>query len=71
MNYGRGVDAEVGGSGTSLPDNEEIDLTLDFRRSQAPLDGLWLRLRYAVLNPGTSRERYNIRVTLNWGFPLL
>ena len=71
VNYGRGVDAEVGGSGTSLPDDEEIDLTLDFRRSQAPLDGLWLRLRYAVLNPGTSRERYNIRVTLNWGFPLL
>ena len=71
VNYARGVDAEVRGTSTSLPDNEEIDVTLDFRRSQAPLDGLWLRLRYAVLNLGTSRERYNIRVTLNWGFPLL
>jgi hypothetical protein len=49
------------------PDNEEIDLTLNSRRSQAPLNGLWLRVRYAVLNPGASRERYDIPVTLNWG----
>ena len=56
---------------SSPPDNEEIDLTLDFRRSQAPLNGLWLRVRYAVLNHGASRERYDIPVSLNWGFPLL
>ena len=71
VNYARGVDAKVGGTGTSLPDNEEFDLTLDFRRSHAPLDGLWFRFRYGVLNPGSSRERYNVRVTLNWGLPLL
>ena len=71
MNYARGVDAQVGGTGASLSDDEEIDLTLDFRRGEAPLRGMWLRVRGAVLNPGSDRKRYNIRVTFNWGLPLL
>lgn len=71
LNYARGVNAEDARTGASLPDNDEIDLTLDFRRSEPPLAGMWLRLRYAVINPGSSRERYNIRLTLNWGLPLL
>jgi len=71
LNYARGVNAEDARTGMSLPDDEEIDLTLDFRRNNSSPAGMWLRLRYAVLNPGSSRERYNIRLTFNWGLPLL
>jgi len=71
VNYARGVDAEIGGIGISLPDNEEIDLTVDFRPTTGPFEGAWLRVRYGVLNPGSNRKRYNIRVTLNWRFQLL
>lgn len=71
MNYARGVNAKIGGTDTSLLDNEEIDVTVDFRPAAGALKGAWLRIRYGVLNPGSSRKRYNIRVTLNWGLPLL
>lgn len=71
LNYARGVDAQIGETGTSLPDNEEIDLTVDFRPAKGPLKGAWLRVRYGILNPGSSRKRYNVRVTFNWGFQLL
>jgi hypothetical protein len=71
INYARGVDAEVGTTGTPLPINEEIDFTMDFRPTAGPFEGLWLRVRYGVLNPGSNRRRYNIRVTFNWGFQLL
>ncbi len=71
VNYARGVDAEIGGTGVSLPDNEEIDITVDFHPTTGPFEGAWLRIRYGVLNPGSNRKRYNVRVTFNWGFQLL
>jgi hypothetical protein len=71
INYAHGVDAEVGGTGHALPDNEEIDFTVDFHSTTGPLEGAWLRVRYGILNPGSSRKRYNVRITLNWGFQLL
>ncbi len=71
LNYARGLDAQNAAMGGSLPDNEEIDLTLDFRPEQAPFRGVWLRLRAGVLDPGKDRRRYNVRATFNWSFALL
>ena len=71
LNYARGIDAEVGGTGVELPDHEELDVTVDFRATTGPFERAWLRIRYGVLNPGSSRKRYNVRVTFNWGFQLL
>jgi hypothetical protein len=71
MNYARGVKAEVGGTGVALPDNDEIDLTLDFHPTAGPFEGSWLRIRYGVLNPGTNRKRCNVRVTFNWASQLI
>jgi len=76
MNYARGVNAEDAATGTAIPDNDELDITIDFRPTQGVfgegfLGGAWLRVRYGVLNPGNDRERTNIRVTFNWGLPLL
>jgi hypothetical protein len=71
MNYAQGKDAEIGATGESLPDDEEFDLTVDFKPTDGPFEDAWLRVRYGVLNPGGDRERYNIRVTVNWPFQLL
>jgi len=61
----------LNGDGPVLPDNEEIDFTVDFHPTTGPFEGAWLRVRYGILNPGSSRKRYNVRITLNWGFQLL
>ena len=51
MNYGRGVNAEIAATGESLPNDEELDVTIDFRPTMGSFKGAWLRFRYAVLNP--------------------
>ena len=57
---------QVATTGTSIEDHEEIDLTLDFRPEQNQLGGGWLRLRTAVLNPGTNRRVVDVRLIFNW-----
>ena len=72
VNYARGFDPEDARTGTSLPDDEEIDLTVDIRPDRSPLRGAWLRLRGAALNPGNDRRRVvQVRLILNWALPLL
>ncbi len=71
MNYARSKDAEVAVTGASLPRDEELDITVDYRSKSGLFNGAWLRSRYGVLNPGSDRRRYNIRITLNWPFQLL
>ncbi len=72
VNYARGFDAEIAATGSSLPNDEEIDLTLDIRPDRPALRGAWLRLRAATLNPGDGRRRViQVRLILNWALPLL
>jgi hypothetical protein len=71
INYARSNDAKVALTGASLPDDEEFDLTADFRPQSSIFNGAWLRARYGVINPSSSRKRYNIRITLNWDFQIL
>ena len=68
MSYARGHHAEEASTGNSLRDNEEFDLTLDFRPKQTLLRGTWLRLRTAVLNPGSDRRVVDVRLIFNWTF---
>jgi len=68
LNYARGYDARNPVTGASLDDDEEFDVTLDFRPRQAPWKGSWLRLRTAYLNPGTDREIVDVRLIVNWDF---
>ncbi len=68
MSYARGHHAEDASTGNSLRDNEEFDLTLDFRPKQTLLRGTWLRLRTAVLNPGSDRRVVDVRLIFNWTF---
>jgi hypothetical protein len=72
VNYAHGFDAQIAKSGTSLPDDDEIDLTLDIRPDRSPFRGAWLRVRAAVLNPGDDRRRVvQARVIFNWALQLL
>jgi len=71
INYARGNDAEIAATGTPLEDSEEFNITVDFKPKSGPFADAWLRVRYGVLNPGETRERYNVRATFNWGFQLL
>lgn len=68
VNYAHGSGAEIAAAGTSLPDTEEFDLTIDFRPEQQQLRGGWLRLRTAVINPGTARRVVDVRLIFNWTF---
>jgi hypothetical protein len=67
MNYALGRDAEIATTGVSLPDDDEFDITMDLKPTNGPLEDVWLRIRYGVLNPGGDR-RHNVRVILNWPF---
>lgn len=71
INYAYGFDAVDAQNGESLPDNDELDLTIDIKPKQKSLRGMWLRLRGAVLNPDSDRRIYNYRIILNWPFPLI
>ncbi len=72
LNYTRGTGARDAGNGGSLPDVDEVDLTLDYRFQQGRLQGLWLRVRAAFSNDqiGSSRAD-NIRLIINYEFSLL
>ena len=72
VNYARGFDPEAASTGASLSNTEEIDMTLDIKPDLSPLRGMWLRVRGAALNPGSSRRRVvEARVILNWALPVL
>ncbi len=68
VSYAHGYNAENASTGKSLRDNEEFDLTLDYRPEQTTFRGTWLRLRTAVLNPETDRRVVDVRLIFNWMF---
>ena len=60
-------------NGASLPDQQELDLTLDYRfEEKGPLKGLWLRAqRLKVQAAGDPELTSEWRVILYWEIPLL
>ena len=71
LNYAEGYTPNS--DSTGLPDQRELDLTLDVRATQAPWDGLWLRLRHARVdqNGNFANDVRDWRVILNYKLPLL
>ena len=66
VNYTKGRNAETA-VGEPLPDAEEIAITADFRPQEGFLKGLWLRIRFADGDRGsTSADRRDVRVILNY-----
>ena len=71
-NYGSGY---TPGSGSQkLPDQQEWDITVDYRPTKGYLEGLWLRFRRSQVNQGTgllSNDSVDYRVILNFDIQLL
>jgi len=67
--YGNTPDSRA----VASPDQDELDLTVDYRFKEGFLKGLWLRLRGAYLDQEgpEARDVTNIRVILNYDIQIL
>lgn len=55
------------------PDQDELNITFDYRFRKTFLDGLWLRLRYATVNQRgkAAEDLRDYHVILNYSLPIL
>ncbi len=71
FNYVTATDARTN-AGVPLPDQQEYDLTVDWKLREGRWKGFWLRFRISFLdeagNPNTQRD---MRVILNYDFSVL
>ena len=71
-NFARGTGARSSATGVSLPDNTELDLTLDCHFEAGTWRGFWLRVRGSTLKTDGAAERSReIRVILKYEIPAL
>ena len=71
VNYARGNDAHAN-DGAKVPDQYELDGTVDYRFQTGRLKGLWLRVRGAFVRERDGGETRNeLRVILNYDVDLL
>ena len=71
VSIGHGYDARQEESLVNLPSVNEVDVTIDYRPQSGPLNGLWLRVRYAESESSDDIRRRNIRLILNYELPVL
>ena len=55
----------------NLADQNEADITLDYRVSEGALKGLWLRLRSASIHDEDAGDTQDFRVIINYDFDIL
>lgn len=71
FNFAQGTGARDPETGQPRANAREFDLTVDYRITRKGwLEGLWLRLRGALLQDGGSTQT-EIRLILNYAFPVL
>jgi hypothetical protein len=69
-NYAKGNDARDPQTGESLPDQTEVDLTVDYRFPSQWAPGLWIRLRGSILDLRGEDEITNFRAIINYDVPV-
>jgi hypothetical protein len=72
FNFARGTDAVDPATNSGLPNENEYDITVDYRIEKGPLRGMWVRLRNGYVdfsNGGGSSN--NVRLILNYPLALL
>jgi hypothetical protein len=72
FNFARGTDAVDPAINSGLPDENEYDITVDYRIEKGPLRGMWVRLRNGYVdfsNGGGSSN--NVRLIINYPLALL
>jgi len=68
----KGRDARDPLTGQDRPDQSEYNYTLDYKPSSGPLEGFWLRTRYAnVRQDGQGKLTDELRIILNYSLPIL
>lgn len=66
LNYTRGAEA-VSSLGAPLADEDELNVTADYRPEKGLLKGLWLRIRYGDLGRGApTANRRDLRIIVNY-----
>jgi hypothetical protein len=72
-NFATGFDAKsLTGNSAELSDQREVDITFDYVFEKGMMKGLWLRTRGAWRREeGAPRDDYQLRVILNYDFPIL
>ena len=72
FNIAWGSDAEDPATGFGLPDRVEYNITLDWKPPRPPLEGLWVRARYAQLDiQGDGDTVRDVRIIVNYRIPFL
>jgi hypothetical protein len=70
--FARGTSARDPSSGDSLPNQKELNFTVDYHLPEGRLKGFWIRLRYAFLDvDGDADSAHDFRAILNYEIPLL
>ncbi|MBU1349414.1 OprD family porin [Patescibacteria group bacterium] len=71
VNYGRGYTPDQGQN--AAPDQDELDLTLDYRPKDGAMQGFWLRLRAAFVDQGGAKaaDVTEYQFICNYDFNLL
>jgi hypothetical protein len=70
-NYANGNTPDSGSNAS--PDQQEVNLSVDYRIEEGPLKHLWLRFRGAVLDQDgpNAQDEQQLRLILNWDLPIL
>jgi hypothetical protein len=75
INIARGVDAIDPLLGVDLPNQNEYDITIDYKPPEGILEGLWFRARAAFLDiDGDDQSWYDVRdyrIIVNYNIPFL
>jgi outer membrane porin, OprD family len=72
FNFARGTDAVDPATKDGLPNENEWDLTVDYRIEKGPLRGMWVRARYAYVNfDSGGGHSNNVRLIINYPLSLL
>ena len=72
FNFARGTDAVNPSTQSGVPNENEWDITFDYRIQEGPLSGIWVRLRdaYVNFNNGGGHSN-NVRLIVNFPLPFL
>ena len=71
-NFARGIDAVDPATKKGVPNENEWDITVDYRIEEGPVSGLWFRARnaYVDFNKGGGHSN-NFRLTVNYPLSIL
>jgi outer membrane porin, OprD family len=71
MKYARSSTPDTGSFAS--PDQDELNITFDYKFKKGLLNGLWLRLRYALLDQhgAGAEDLRDYHVILNYSLPIL